>query len=164
MAVADVLSDRSSTPVDRMFQLGYWTAYRLMRAYWMVRHPVTRGTQVALWHGGEVLLVRNSYLPYYSAPGGYVRRHEQASEAAARELGEEVGIRITADRLQLELEVTHEWEYRRDHCSVFSLELPERPAIHVDHREVVEAGWFTPARAVGLDVFPPLKKVISARL
>lgn len=147
-----------------MFQLGYRTAYRLMRTYWMVRHPITHGTQVALWNAGEVLLVRNSYLAYYSAPGGYVRRHEQARDAAARELAEEVGIQVAPDRLRLDLEVTHEWEYRRDHCSVFSLELAERPAIHVDHREVVEANWFAPARAVALDVFPPLKKVIEARL
>src|SRR5688572_17354680 len=55
---------------DRAFQLAYKAAYRLMRAYWTVRKPNTHGALVALWNGGNVLLVRNSYVPYYSLPGG----------------------------------------------------------------------------------------------
>jgi 8-oxo-dGTP diphosphatase len=152
------------TPLDRTFQVGYAVAYRLMRAYWGIRRPVTHGALIALWNAGEVLLVRNSYIPYYSAPGGYVRHNEAARDAAARELAEEVGIRVSAERLEFALEVTHDWENKRDHVQLFNLELSERPVVRIDHREVIEAAWFAPEHAVTLNVFPPLKKVIEAKL
>jgi 8-oxo-dGTP pyrophosphatase MutT (NUDIX family) len=164
MTSAVVPPEHGATPIDRAFQLAYSVAYRLMRSYWRVRHPVTHGTLVAIWNAGEVLLVRNSYIPYYSAPGGYVRRHEDPRSAAVREVAEEVGARVDPEQLRLGIEVTHEWEYRLDHVTVFTLDLPERPVIRVDHREVVEACWFTPAQAAQLDVFPPLRQVIEAKL
>ncbi|MET0389619.1 MAG: NUDIX hydrolase [Polyangiales bacterium] len=164
MTTNDVSLDRGPTPLDRAFQLSYTLAYRLMRTYWRVKHPTTHGALVAIWNEGEVLLVRNSYVPYYSAPGGYVQRNEEASHAAARELSEEVGIHIVPDQLSLALELTHPWEYKQDHVKIFELTLPVRPTIRVDHREVVEAAWFSPQRAVALNVFPPLKRVIAQKL
>jgi 8-oxo-dGTP pyrophosphatase MutT (NUDIX family) len=164
MSTHDVSRARGPTTVDRAFQLSYNIAYRLMRTYWRVKRPVTHGALVAIWHAGEVLLVRNSYVPYYSAPGGYVRKHEDARSAAVRELREEVGIHVAPEQLTLALEVTRPWEYKHDHVQIFDLTVSERPNIQVDHREVVDAAWFTPARAMKLDVFPPLKAVIERKL
>jgi 8-oxo-dGTP pyrophosphatase MutT (NUDIX family) len=161
MTSQDVLFERGPTPLDRAFQLSYALAYRLMRTYWRVKHPVTHGALVAIWNQGEVLLVRNSYVPYYSAPGGYVRRHEEARTAAVRELREEVGIQVAPEQLTLALEVTHAWEYKQDHVQIFELSIGERPRVRVDHREVVEAAWFSRERALSLNVFPPLKSVIE---
>jgi 8-oxo-dGTP diphosphatase len=152
------------TLVDRGFQWAYVCAYQLMRAYWGVRHPTTHGTLVALWNQGEVLLVRNSYVRFYSIPGGYIRRGETAREAAARELSEEVGIAVQSAELGLELEATHEWEGKRDHVQIFGLELGSRPAVAVDHREVIEAAWWSPERALSLELFPPLRTVLENRL
>ena len=157
------MSKSEPTLVDRGFQLAYVCAYRAMRAYWKVRHPTTHGTLVALWNRNEVLLVRNSYVPYYCLPGGYLRRGETARDAAVRELREEVGITTDAQALDLVLEITHEWEGKRDHVQIFALELPSRPAVDVDHREVVEADWWSPDRALGLELFPPLREVIERR-
>jgi 8-oxo-dGTP pyrophosphatase MutT (NUDIX family) len=162
MAIDDA-SVRGPTLLDRAYQLGYTVAYRLVREYWRVRRPVTHGALVALWNRGKVLLIRNSYVPYYSSPGGYVQRGEDAINAAARELREEVGISVPSERLALALEVTHEWEHKHDHVQIFELELPERPIIHVDHREVIDAAWFTPEQAATLQVFPPLAQVIAKR-
>jgi 8-oxo-dGTP diphosphatase len=163
MPSADRSSGTRPNTVDRAFQLGYQIAYRLMRAYWKVRRPVTHGALVAIWNAGEVLLVRNSYVPYYSAPGGYVRPGEEARAAAVRELREEVGISVAPERLELALELTHAWENKLDHVKLFNLELAERPSIQIDHREVIDADWFTPERAIGLNIFPPLKRVIEAK-
>jgi hypothetical protein len=33
----------------------------------------------------------------------------------------------------------------------------------VDHREVVEAAWWPPERALSLELFPPLRDVIEQR-
>jgi ADP-ribose pyrophosphatase YjhB (NUDIX family) len=134
-----------------------------MRTYWKVRRPTTHGTLVTLWNGGEVLLVRNSYVPYYSLPGGYIRKGEAARDAAVRELREEVGIEARPEQLELALERTHEWEGKHDHVQIFSMDLPSRPEIAVDHREVIEASWWSPERALGLQLFPPLREVIAFR-
>ena len=133
----------------------------MMRTYWRLRHPTTHGALVALWNGGELLLVRNSYVPYYCLPGGYVHRGERGRDAALRELSEEVGVDARPDELQLVLEETHEWEGKHDHVVIFSLELPSRPAISVDHREVVEASWWSPQRALTLDLFPPIRHMLE---
>ncbi len=151
------------TFADLAFQLGYMGAYRLMRAYWRLRRPTTHGALVALWCRGEVLLVRQSYLPYYSAPGGYLRRGEAAKEAARRELLEELSLDVDTEKLSLMLETTHEWEGKHDHVAIFSMDLPERPRIRLDYREVVEAFWFRPEQVRELNVFPPLKQAIVQR-
>jgi ADP-ribose pyrophosphatase YjhB (NUDIX family) len=149
--------------VDRGFQLAYVCAYRAMRTYWKVRRPTTHGTLIALWNRGEVLLVRNSYVPYYCLPGGYLRRGETARDAAVRELREEVGVTADADSLELVLDRTHDWEGKRDHVQIFAIDLPSRPSVEVDHREVVEAAWWSPDRALSLELFPPLREVIERR-
>jgi ADP-ribose pyrophosphatase YjhB (NUDIX family) len=132
-----------------------------MRGYWEVRHPTTHGALVAIRNAGEVLLVRNSYVPYYSLPGGYIRRHETALQAALRELFEEVSVTAPADALQLVHDETHEWEGKRDHVAIFSFDVAVRPRVVVDNREVVEASWWSPERALALDLFPPLRRVLE---
>ena len=151
------------TVIDRGFQIAYVCAYRLMRTYWKLSHPNTHGALVTLWNGGEVLLVRNSYVPYYSAPGGYVRVGEASRDAAIRELKEETGFIARPEQLTLVYDDTRDWEGKKDHVEIFSLDVPERPRIDVDNREVVEASWFTKERALGLNLFPPLREVIAAR-
>jgi ADP-ribose pyrophosphatase YjhB (NUDIX family) len=134
-----------------------------MRTYWKATHPTTHGALVTLWNRGEVLLVRNSYVPYYSLPGGYVRRGEDPRDAALRELDEEVGLKADPSQLSLVHEETHPWEGKQDHVEIFSLEVDPRPEIAVDHREVIEAAWWTPSRALELNLFPPLRKVLERR-
>jgi 8-oxo-dGTP diphosphatase len=151
------------TLVDRAFQLAYVCAYRMMRVYWTVRRPTTNGALVTIWNRGEVLLVRNSYVNYYTLPGGYLRRGETSREAALRELREEVGVSAQSGDLKLLVDETHAWEGKQDHVSIFALELDERPEIRVDHREVIDAAWFSPERALELELFPPLRRAIEQR-
>jgi 8-oxo-dGTP diphosphatase len=150
------------TWADLAFQLGYMGGYQLLRTYWRFRHPTTHGALVALWCEGEVLLVRHSYVGYYSAPGGYLHEGESAVDAAQRELREELGVTAPSQDFSLALELTHEWEGKEDHVSIFSLELKSRPHVLLDYREVVEAFWFRPEQVRSLNVFPPLKRAIEA--
>lgn len=155
---------REASVVDRSFQLGYKLAYRMMRVYWGVRRPATHGALVTLWNQGELLLIQNSYVRYRSLPGGYVGRYETGAEAAVRELREEIGVVARIEQLEKVYDEVKDWEGKRDHVEVFKLELPARPVVRIDHREVVSAGWYTPARALELDLFPPIRLILEAQL
>jgi 8-oxo-dGTP diphosphatase len=154
---------REANVLDRSFQLGYKLAHRMMRFYWGVRRPATHGALVTLWNQGELLLIQNSYVTYRSLPGGYVGRYETGAEAAVRELREEIGITASTDQLEKVYDEVKDWEGKRDHVEVFELELATRPVIRIDHREVVSAGWYSPDRALALDLFPPIRLILEAR-
>lgn len=134
----------------------------MLRLYWAMRHPLTHGALVAVWHHGRIMLIRNSYTNCYTVPGGYRRRGETARRAAARELAEEVGIVVPEQRLAPALEITHYWDHKHDHVCLYSLDLTEQPFLRLDNREVVEAGFYPPRLALTLELFPPVRRHIES--
>jgi 8-oxo-dGTP pyrophosphatase MutT (NUDIX family) len=150
--------------VDLFFRVAYKGAYRMMRVYWKVLRPQVHGALVAIWHNGEILLVKNSYVRYWSLPGGYVHRGETGRDAAIRELLEETGLRAAPSDLKPALDHQHDWEGKREHVEIFDLELTDRPWVEVDNREVVEAEFFTPENALKLELFEPIRRVIEQRI
>jgi len=87
--------------IDRAWRLAFQVGFRAMRFWWRVRRPNHDGALVAVWHGGRVLMVRQSYRQTWTFPGGSVEGGENAREAACRELAEEVGLRVEPHRLRL---------------------------------------------------------------
>ena len=132
-----------------------------MRIYWAVRKPSTHGSLVAIWVNRRILLVKNSYVRYFSLPGGYVKSGESGIQAAIRELREEVGLSVAADDLKPAIDELHEWEGKRERIEIFQLDLGHEPRIEVDNREVVSAAFHEPTEALGLELFPPLRKHIE---
>ena len=130
--------------VDRAWQLAYAAAYRVLRAWWFVRRPAHRGALVALWHGGEILLLRSSYRTGWSLPGGGIAHGESARDAAIRELREEVGLAVDPTALREAQTVELAWEHRSDHTTIFEIAVAEPPALRLDHREIVAAGFHRP--------------------
>lgn len=151
------------TIVDAGFRMAYRTAYQLMRIYWQVARPTTRGALIAIWHKEELLLIRNSYVSYYSVPGGYLKSGETPVMAAVREVAEEVAIQARPGALRVGREEKHNWEGKTDEVTIFDLEVEERPPFRVDGREVIAAGFYTPTQALQLDLFPPLRRHIEER-
>jgi len=149
--------------VDLCFRLAYRVAYRLMCVYWRLTRAHTHGALVVIWHEGQLLLARNSYLTYYSLPGGYLKRHETAVDAAVRELSEELGLKVYPSELIKGHEETHQWAGKLDHVVLFDLCVPVRPPVRVDNREVVSADFYTPQDALRLDLFPPLRRHLEHR-
>jgi hypothetical protein len=44
---------------DRLWQHFYQLAYLVLRCFWFVLRPLGKGTKVAIWHDGRLLLIRN---------------------------------------------------------------------------------------------------------
>jgi 8-oxo-dGTP pyrophosphatase MutT (NUDIX family) len=150
--------------LDLLFRVAYRCAYALMRLYWIAAHPRAHGALVVIWHGGKLLLVRNSYTRFHSLPGGYVRSSETGRDAAVRELHEEIGLRAEPSSLSLALDVHHEWLGKREHVEIFEIDVPEPPVVKVDNREVVSARFYPPEEALRLELFPPIRTVIEQRM
>ena len=147
-----------------MFRLAYRSAYQLMRVYWAVRRPLTHGSLVAIWVNERILLVRNSYVRYFSLPGGYVKSGESGKDAAIRELREEIGLTVSPAELQPSIDESHVWEGKRERIEIYQLNLDNEPRIEVDHREVVAAAFYSPSEALGLQLFAPLRQHIEQKL
>lgn len=148
---------------DYAFQAAFKVAHRMLRAFWLVRRPYTRGALVAVWHQGEVLIVKNSYRRHFTLPGGYIRSHETPAEAGARELSEECGIYVQPENIKEVYQRIHPFEFREDDVTIGEIEIAERPPIRIDHREVVDARFFSIAAAQRLPLVPHLSEYLAAR-
>ena len=142
--------------IDPAIRAAFKLAHRGLRAYWFLRRPTTQGALVALWHKGQLLVVKNSYRAQYTLPGGYLHAGEVPEEAAARELYEEVNFRLPADRLKMVYANTLPYEHRQDSVCICEAELSEKPALRVDNREVIWADFLTPALARARPLVPHL--------
>jgi 8-oxo-dGTP pyrophosphatase MutT (NUDIX family) len=136
-------------------------AYRGARLVWFVTRPRAEGALVVVWHAGRVLVIRNSYRSYLSAPAGNLRRGETPADGAVRELCEEVGIAVPAERLRFVREVVHGSDYREDHSHVFEIELEAPPELAPDGREVVWADFLRPEEALACPLSVPLRAYLE---
>ena len=149
--------------LDSAIRLGYRLAYLGLRAWWFVHRPATHGAGVALWHEGRVLLIRTSYRPCYSLPGGFVQRGEPSEQAARRELREEVGIDLSGQTVRLAWTGTLPFESRRDTVDVWEALVETAPALHITGNEVIWAGWAHPSDAVGRRLLPHVAIYLAER-
>jgi ADP-ribose pyrophosphatase YjhB (NUDIX family) len=71
-----------------------WTVQRILIG--AAKPSFVVGTTAAVTdRQGRILLVRHSYKPGWSTPGGFLNRREAPADAAVREVWEELGIRVT---------------------------------------------------------------------
>jgi 8-oxo-dGTP diphosphatase len=133
------------------------------RIWWFVRRPETTGALVALWYDARLLLVRTSYRSLYSLPGGGIKRGETSRAAAARELFEELRVAIPASTFQVGWHGTLTFECRQDTLTIWEAVLDAPPAIRVDGREVVWAGWKTVDEMRALTLLPHIEQYLAGR-
>src|SRR5690348_10243118 len=148
---------------DLAFRTLYRVAFRVLRLWWFVRRPDQYGVMVAVWSGGRVLIVRQSYRDTLELPGGSIGRHETAVAAACRELSEEVGLLVRPADLQHARQIVLCRDYRRDHVTIFEFALAAPPPpLHIDRREIVAADFMAPTAALRALVSPFLRAYLES--
>jgi 8-oxo-dGTP pyrophosphatase MutT (NUDIX family) len=139
-----------ASSVDALYRISYRMAYPAWQFYLRQIRTRTQGAQVALWHNDQVLLVKNSYRETYVFPGGYIRNGEHTATAASRELCEETGISVPTEQLRFSFALTYNSGKFTGHDDIYECELENRPIVRIDNREVVEAHFVSPDKALAL--------------
>ena len=146
---------------DWAWRAVYRLGYPAVRLWWRVWRPPHQGALACLDVDGRVLLVRQSYRPGWTLPGGSVRPGEPPEAAARREVLEETGLALPALSPAVVLHGT--WDGRRDEVHVFDVSLDYLPPLRLDNREVVEARLFTPGDLPGLRLSGPAADYLAFR-
>ena len=115
----------------------------LFFAWSRLQRGMTLGVRsVAVDAQGRVMLVKHTYLAGWGLPGGGVDRGEATGDAAARELFEETGLRVTAPGRLVSVH-SNERIFKGDHVLVYRFDAFEAGAL-THHGEIAETGWFDP--------------------
>lgn len=148
---------------DLAWRLGYRAAHLVLRCWWRLRRPAAEGAGVAVWCRGRLLVVRSSYRRALDLPGGGVEPGEGARLAALRELREEVGLDAPAEDLREAARLAFEQEGRRITDTIFEWQACRCDPPRIDRREIVWAGWLTPAELRAHELGPALAMYLSQR-
>jgi 8-oxo-dGTP pyrophosphatase MutT (NUDIX family) len=119
---------------------GYRVAHALLRRWWRIRRPATRGVKCIVRHGDDVAYVRHTYgdRRRWELPGGGARRREQLIDAVVREAREELG--ITGARWQEIGSITAFAFGRTSQITCFVATVSDR-AVRTDAGEIAELRW-----------------------
>ena len=151
----------AGTLLDTLLRFTFICAYRAHLLWNFLFRPTHHGVWIAVWSGGKLLLVRNSYRNCITLPGGGQDRGESLVDAALKELREEVGIRVEPEALDLWGQYLSLVEYKYDHINLFELQLDAPPPVELDHREVVWCQFSGPAEALEMNLFPALRTYLE---
>ncbi|MEU5874093.1 NUDIX hydrolase [Glycomyces sp. NPDC047369] len=119
----------------------------VMRWWWRIRKPTTFGVKVLLLHPDEptrFLVARHSYADTrrWGLPGGGFRpERETPQQAAAREVGEELGIAILSSSFTVLDTVATALEAKRDTLTILTASSPAR-SVRCSP-ELAEARWIS---------------------
>ncbi len=138
-------------------------AYRVARILFAITKPQIRGTMVAVWYQGKILLIRTPYRQYWSVPGGMLKKGETWPQAAVRETFEEVGLRLNEKDLVFMAEVPGELG-PNDRSHFFEVNVDHPFDVTVDGWEVIKAEFVTPEDALERGLHDNVRKYLLKRM
>lgn len=130
--------------------------YSIYRIYLFFVRPVQTGVRVLMIKDGQVLLVRQTYIPGWFMPGGRLKRGETLEQAARREVKEETG--AVLGEMSLLGVYTHFKEWKTDHNIVFLSQDFTNGDLHDD--EIAEVRYH-PLEALPEDLWPGHRRRIE---
>lgn len=110
-----------------------------IKGFW---HRMTIGTRIMVVDGDKVLLIRHTYVPGWQFPGGGVDPGETMPEAAAREVLEETGYRVTGPLELFGMYHNSSPVTNRDHVAFYVATSCEKVFDRKPDREISEVAWF----------------------
>jgi 8-oxo-dGTP pyrophosphatase MutT (NUDIX family) len=134
-----------------------WRAFKRWLPYRLTHARVTLGARALVIRDGQTLLVRHTYTDGWYTIGGGIDAGESPSDAACRELMEEVGIVTTAPPVLLGVYLATQ-EKRDDYVAVYVC--TEFDKTNIISPEIAEEKWF-PLDALPADVSPATRRRIE---
>ncbi len=157
--VVEAVEERLRRRVSpRALRAAYRAGYLVLRPWWFVTRPRTRGMKAVVRCGEQVLLIRHTYArrDQWDIPGGFVRPGEDVATALARELGEELGVepvRVTAIA-----ELASRFDHKRERLFAFAVDVAPGVALTPSEAEISEVRWSRH------DALPPDCTVFTRRM
>ena len=148
---------------NTLARIFYKLAYKLILFVWLFYRPTVKGVYIAVWYDKKILLIKNSYKKQFTIPCGRLKHGENLMAAAARELSEEVNLRVSESELKFIGQYKFKYKYVSEVGHFFKLEVSHLPNIKVDEREVVWAGFTAPDKALSLELNPLVRSYINSR-
>ncbi|MGW4897431.1 NUDIX domain-containing protein [Kitasatospora sp. NPDC004240] len=136
--------------------------------YWQLSGPLIAATVLVRDTAGRVLVLEPSYKDHLELPGGMVEPNETPAQAAARELEEELGLRLPVGRLLVldSIPAALSRSGRAMTCHVFDLApltARQSGSLVFADGEVRSARWLAPEQAIA-ELPPVLSDRVSAAL
>jgi 8-oxo-dGTP diphosphatase len=160
--MSDLVRTRPWTLLDAAWQLAFRIGFPLARVWWQMRRQHHEGVLVAIYVDHALLLVRPSYRPAWTFPGGGVERGETPEAAARRELAEEIGF-PPYDLLPAG-SACGTWDGRKDKVHFFELQLDRLPQLQLDNREIIAAQLVRPRELQDMALTGPVAAYLDGRL
>jgi 8-oxo-dGTP pyrophosphatase MutT (NUDIX family) len=114
-------------------------AHKILKAGWFIRRPRTFGAHaLAFTPEGRIILVMLRYARGWRLPGGGRAESEDPSDAALRELREEIGL-LSHGEVRLACEIEQSPDFKRDLASLLIVrDVRYRPKWSLEVESVME--------------------------
>ena len=154
-AVEETLRRRVS---PRTLRVAYRAGYLVLRPWWFVTRPHTRGVKAVVRCGDQVLLIRQTYArrDQWDLPGGFLRPDEDPEPALRRELGEELGLEPLSVTPIAAL--ASRADRKRERLFVFAADVAPGSEITPSEAEIASVRW------APHDALPPSASKLTRRM